>query len=64
MLFIDVKWHGINLDCLGLKVQKNVVMKPSALALMGGKILLCWPRGFGGHKRFGRTAGNSSLKFS
>jgi len=36
------------------------VMKMSALALMGGKILLCWSRGFGRHKILEGTAGNSS----
>jgi len=32
-------------------------MKPKALALMGGKILLCPPRRT---QKIGRTAGNSS----
>jgi len=38
-------------------------MKPKALALMGGKILLCRSRGFGRHKRLEGTAGNSSKFF-
>jgi len=37
-------------------------MKIEALALMGGKILLCRSRGFGRHKRLEGTAGNSSKK--
>jgi len=63
--FSSVEMTRLGLKTLILKSQNGIflnlkprrLMKPIALALMGGKILLCRSRGFGRHKRFGRTAG-------